>query len=83
MHVHQSPSAGPCHRYSRRLVRLAMSHGGPNPLSGCAQADGLQLEAEQQHLKRQEAALAERLSRLEVQVRLVFAAGETANLSLT
>jgi len=34
----------------------------------CAQADGLQLEAEQQHLKRQEAALAERLSRLEVQV---------------
>ena len=35
----------------------------------CAQADGLQLGAEQQHLKRQEAALAERLSRLEVQVR--------------
>ena len=34
----------------------------------CAQADGLQLGAEQQHLKRQEAALAERLSRLEVQV---------------
>jgi hypothetical protein len=33
------------------------------------QADGLQLEAEQQHLKRQEAALVERLARLEVQVR--------------